>query len=266
MSGIWKFFRRNRDVQGSVEDDAAGAEKRMAPRYRIGNAVLGSIVCQNTGAVFPIDNLSYSGIALTIPEDGLHRSSPLVSAGGFLRAQMLVVGQSVDVQVRRVFLSSKRGGYCISHETPDVLLFLREPLEMMRRGGDMVRIDPRFLKEQYQKEGWSYWRADAGIDLRLYAPKSVGKLQEAIMTFRVLDRYYEVIWQQDLLITRVPASSGGVLDVGMQQNVKPDVEVVRQAVCLLLGLTSTIRDPVVSELIGLFSRFLEQEWATVKST
>lgn len=238
MSRLWNLFAKRKPAESNTDDVPLNLDKRMNPRYRIADPRLARVRCKAAG--FVVENVSFSGIALRLEGRDEEKSSPLLCETGVVEATLTLLDRTTSLRARRVFATPHRAGFCLAHETAETLLFLQEPLDLMRRGSDMIRVDKRFLKEEYRREGWFYWRGDSGIDLRILAPD--GRFEEGILTFLSQDRYLEVVVRGGSLSTRVPIPGGGFLDQPMQQTHRPDGEVLRKALCVLLGMMDEQRN------------------------
>ncbi len=245
-------------VKADQDDSVEKQELRVQQRFTISASNIAE-VCFN-GESFPVVNLSYSGVAITLLPNQKHLFDSLIhpeAQSKHIVAKIRLVNESVDMTMRLVFCGHNRAGFCFVHGTGDTLLFLRKSIEVMRRGFEMNQMDRAYLKERFQNSEWSVFRNGESDDLRL-RKSAVGKLEEALLTFLDGD-YCEICFRDGLLTTRrieQKQGSGVGSSAAAQQNLVNDIGILKSGLLILNGLKSRDHALIIDKFMDEISRHL----------
>jgi hypothetical protein len=139
------------------------------------------------------------------------------------------------------------GGFCMHHETPAALLFLRDFIEPSRHGESMGSLAKQHRHDRYQGEDWHCFRGDGPTDLILRTRGSEAELtpEEALLTFRMNEAYWELAFRQGQLKTgRVIGGVTMATDPGtarMGSTPDLDAKILRSATFILAAAPATCR-------------------------
>lgn len=218
-------------------------EMRMHTRYsvsfhknahfKIGNDWIGRVM-----------DISYGGLAVKFEQTGASGSLPLE---GSADVNILGISQRFDVKTVRT-VPQQNGtvysGMCISHSSPETLIYLREIIEPMRQGLTIDMISDEVRAEKYRGEGWHCFRGEGPVDLVFLLTKE-NEVAEGLATFKVADFYYEVAIQNGTVRTAKSAEkSGQALAVGakMVPTARPDPAILRRAFLILASAPAPVAE------------------------
>lgn len=247
LSKLAKAFQRDPTSQGieSRELAAINRDSRLHARYMIAveNLAFLHFPDRTIGA---IRDVSYGGMAVKIPLPATNS----LQVQDKLKAKLQVLDRSIECSLALVRSVAQAdvgilfAGFSIHHDSADTLIFMRDLIEPLRCGKSLVLIDQSVRHERYQGHEWLCFRGDGPTDLIVRLGKDGATLLEALLTFRISDCYSELSLKQNTLRTgRMRGEGEKKLAVGSQMasTAEIDLEVLRQAICILLGMPSEFR-------------------------
>lgn len=219
---------------------AAKQEQRVAHRYSIADSRICSISIDGAEPEV-IGNLSYGGFSMLSPKQSVARNERLPFKGTFL-------GLDFKGEVLKVYQGVTSEGFSFCHDSAALLVFFNRYLEKMRLGSTLTKVPDHLLKDRFKEGGWLCFHGDGPSDLRIKAENEV--IREAIVSFRVGEDYFDVLCQDGIFTTRMSLDKQGVA-ARMSKTKEVDVDILRQAICILCGLTSGTAVPEANTLLSL---------------
>jgi hypothetical protein len=241
---------RTQHPGGSDSSSKPFQEIRIQQRYSFSHAPLGSI--SNTHGIYPIQDLSYSGVGVNFTNSENLSKSGLAIPDQQIPVQLNLLGRSVAATIQLVFERDGRAGYFFIHATGDTLLFLRDSLEYMRRGADMVPIDPSLLKERFREQNWKIFRGAESDDLRVRVSDDGKTVEETLVTFLDGGEYCELCILGNVFSTRRTSQKRGSGQAGSPtttQSAELDLTVLRSCLALLIGLNNSRNNDFIALLL-----------------
>jgi hypothetical protein len=228
---------------------------RLHPRYLLPEGGLATLRLAD-GTVGPLVDLSYGGVAAVYPRAITVDPARMPAS---LTATLVLLDRSIPCQLLPSRMVPQSGGervlvgFRLRHDTPDVLLFLREFIEPMRCGMTLAALAPDFRREKYRGSEWSCLRGDGPFDAIIKSDPATGKVQEALLTFKISDHYCELSFAGGVLRTghSVTGGEANLMAMGsqMNQSAAADKAVLRHAIAALLGAPPTVQ-PRLTSLLG----------------
>ncbi len=243
---------------------------RLHARHLIPFESMASLHLPN-GLVGVIKDVSYGGLAVRFdPKDVLlaeQIANPTGATLIVLDRQIACVMSPVRVVKRDESLFV---GFHFKHESPDSLVFLREMIEPMRCGKSLNSLSEDMRNDRYKGADWTCLRGDGPTDLILKRVVGGGDLEEALMTFRIQESYFELSFKGGKLKTGKSLNaasnwSANTLTVGAQMGSTTDLDkaLLRQAVCILANAPGEQRQ-VLDGLIRLTMAALNLQFTSIE--
>lgn len=132
-----------------------------------------------------VKDLSYGGMLIGGIPDGAENTT-VIHAGS-----LIVLGDRIDIKFKIVYYSKITCGAAFVHDTPTTLLFLRTPLEWMRCGRSLTKVDPAALDDRYRTANILVYRGDLQTDLTIQA-QTPGTKDIVRINFRIGEDYKQV--------------------------------------------------------------------------
>jgi hypothetical protein len=250
---------RTKNSNDANADERPQQEVRIQHRYSLKHPSLGTL---NAGkASFAIDNISYSGVAISFKELNALSAVGLATPNQQIFCSLTLLGRNAPATAQLVFAKETRAGYFFIHATGDTLLFLRDFLEFMRRGSDMMAIDTTLLKERFREQNWKVFRGTESDDLKLRMSSDEKTIAESLLTFLNAGEYCEVCTLGTAFTTRKTAQkrgSGQGSTAATTQSNEVDASVLRAGLSMLIGQQDRTNDESVALLIQEYWNRLQQ--------
>jgi hypothetical protein len=203
--------------------------QRSHPRFVFSQLSSARVLFEN-GVEGKIRDLSYSGM-------GLEFSSPedLAKIGQAAPVNLHIFNYQTSAIINLVYAGNTIGGFCFQHRDPNVLLFLRQILEFCRCGSTMVELGKSLVQDRYKGEDFVVLRGDGPTDLILQKGGDVFKT--ALLTFLDGKSYFHLRIDGNKIHTgrSIDQGTSGSVSAQMQEHTKPDKEVLKKAIYILLG-------------------------------
>lgn len=242
-----------------LSEEHSQQEIRIQHRYTLRNPDLGTLSAK--GSSFPIDNISYSGVAISYTNPNTLRDSGLTTPDQQIACELSLLGRSTPATAQLVFTKETRAGYFFVHATGDTLLFLRDFLEFMRRGADMTLIDTTLLKEKFRDQNWKVFRGTESDDLKIRMSQGEKTIAESLMTFLSAGEYCEICMLDSNFTTRKTSQkrgSGQGATATTTQSNQIDASVLRAGLSMLIGQQDRTNNEAVSLLAQEYWKRLQQ--------
>jgi len=236
--------------------EALARDQRLHARYMINDE--GLVRIHLSGLVGEVKDVSYGGLAVRFDGEALPKTLPPPLTG---RLQLL--DRSVDCKLAtiRIATPSPRtlfAGLALLHETPDTLLFLREFIEPMRCGKSLLALGPEMRHERYQGKEWTYLRGDGPTDIILKTSTENQTIEEALLTFRNGNTYYDLSLKGGHLRTSHTTDKNdapGAIDVAARMTVPTEIDktTLRHAVYILMSTPPAYRkatQPLLNHILA----------------
>ena len=250
--------------KGPAEDEplarqleSLNQDGRLHARYIVNGDGIASLQLEN-GMTGTIKDISYGGMAVRfaaagqVPEQTLPRT---------LRGTFILLDQRVDCVLSPVRVVSQDSrvvfvGFSLHHERPETLVFLRDFIEPLRCGRSLTPLAPEMRNERYHGAEWSCFRGDGPTDLILRATADGSSVEEALLTFRVMDSYCDLTFKGGRLKTgrMLDKDSASSLSVGtrMAATAIMDRGILRQSIYILMSSPASCRNltrPLLTEAL-----------------
>jgi hypothetical protein len=146
-----------------------------------------------------------------------------------------IFNSSVSCSFHEAYSSKGHSGFAFRHDTPELLLMLRQQMEYMRQGSSCVQSPRKILKPPYDDASWMCFRGDGPCDLNLSSENN-----EAMIVFAFNGKYGQLrIHEQKIFTGQSEATKSGSTAAKLLENRDVDQTVVEKSMLLLLGLLNT---------------------------
>lgn len=210
-------------------------ERRVHKRFDLDNSLCARLVLGG-GSEFVINNLSYGGFLLDIAELSANQRPGLPKVGEKTEALLKILGRSVKVEFRAVYVSPKNVGASFVHSDMHILVFLREFLDRLSQGSTFLRVDKTILKDKFQAGNWCYYRGEGPTDLVIDFDEAAQRLNGVHLTVPFGERYYEIILDKERLVTCKGPVSSNFYSAGSFPDNEPDRDIIRIGLCIMFGI------------------------------
>jgi len=234
---------------------AQGREKRAHIRFPLGiPAAL--YIDFGDGNLVPVKDVSYGGFVAEISEVPNQCRLP-----GGMQAKIFALSGYVTVTIGYVYSRGAATAFRFHHDTPDALLFLREPLESMRLGSTLTPISGDMLKAPYNQAGWMCLRGDGPTDLVMSADAK-GLLTEVLMTYRQGEVYKEISLKGGIIKTSRSIDTAGYSASRMAQTDEVDPQSLKTALYILSGISDKATRKLSDQIIRMIVKLLPDQNGT----
>jgi hypothetical protein len=214
------------------------SERRAQMRFMIpGFSQVPMAFVRFNGKICQIGDLSYGGLAVDEREGAIE-----VEIKESIEAELVMLNKEIRIAMMLVGRrqASRKAGFLFEHRTPEALVFLRQFLEPMRWGTSMTLLDKNLVGERYRGEGYMCYRGDGPVDLIIQSAiksDNFGGVKSAILTMPLGERYAEFTFRDGVVGTGITRTKDSNPGSQMAISQKPDLDIVRSAVCVLASIT-----------------------------
>jgi hypothetical protein len=232
-------------VASAGTSSASGADKRAYDRYRPRDRDA-LAVDFGDGTRAEIRDVSYGGFAARMAAP-----SQNARAEDGCKIRLDAWGEVAWGRASLVYVADGVSAFVLHHETPDVLLFLRNFIERLRQGRTLSVIAKDNLNPPYNEATWTCLRGEGATEVRLHTDDR-GRLVEAVLTATDRGDEMEVTFRHGRV-----AYSGSA--AGRTIGSFPERAAIRTAAAILAGADLSATNPAANQVLDAFYRVLKAE-------
>ena len=242
LDKLTKVFQKSpaEDEPLAKQLETLNQDGRLHARYVVNGDGIAALQLEN-GMTGTIKDISYGGMAVRFAAAG---QVPDQTLPKILKGTFILLDQRVECVLSPIRVVSQDSrvvfvGFSLHHERPETLVFLREFIEPLRCGKSLAPVAAEMRNERYRGAEWSCFRGDGPTDLILRASADGATVEEALLTFRVMDSYCDLTFKGGRLKTgrMLDKDPSGTLSVGgrMASTVQMDRGILRQSIYILMS-------------------------------
>ncbi len=220
-------------------------DKRLHERYSLLPPGAGFIIAD--GESLPVKDLSYGGLQLQGIPDGADNTS-------IIHDRVLqLFGEKTPVKFKVAYYSKTNSGLIFVHDTPTTLLFLRQPLEYIRAGTSLKKIDSSMLHERYREHQSRLYRGDLQSEL-LVMDNHPSTGASLVASIRMGEQQKQLRFNRNEFVTGIISKAEQLVptSASLEMDERPDHYTVRMVTALLTGAITQLTDPVLENALTTF--------------
>jgi hypothetical protein len=236
----------------AVSEKQSYRDLRMHARVRpnIRSVMYAQIGAGSGGVHAEIIDISYGGFALSVDPA---RSSEVMNA---TQATIFVGNTECHVSVKYLHRRGNVCGYSFSHEAPDALIYLREPIEMMKRGSSLMKVPHAGEKSESSAFNSTYWRGEGPTDLKLVRTSGSGELSEMHLSSREGRNYYCITFKDGAITQSETKQEESAKPHKQNDNMQASRGMDQATMKKVLLILNGVEDQELLELTGTFRHAL----------